>query len=1042
MAYDYKGTKITGTSTTSKVFSNSGVSKAKVNDTYFNTQMGHVYKCTTAGSPKNAKWQYVRTDIANKPSLAITSLGAPKRTTVGGNNHYMKAEWKVPSNLTNVKKGDRAQGLYIYWWLGISGTDPKEVCKTGNESLDTHQINLNNLTIGSKTYTRSSFYPNTKKKLSYVTVGVQPYNSDGKGPVTKAKRSFDKPRKPSISAFTFNTENGEVSCTITTDAGTDYRERYDTRYVMTVKNTRTGTTTVASDSSSTSTTTTLTYDASDYQQLSYEQYIEITVKAWARGYAGNSDTVTKVYYVAYPAQATIKAVETTSSDSSGKCTVKLATNSSKAHPVDRVRLEYLGNTTYENVGDIPGGESWTSTDIMDDAQCTALAIGVSDLIPDRGKYTWIRLKTFHASEAVLYRYSAYWRVTTLEVPAATAADDDIFILSTKAGLNGTSIVVQLGWNINGTDDSTGTELTWSADEDAWRSTKAPEEHTFTWSDGTVTSGGVTYLDSATITIKDLEEGTKYYIKARRYLEGDVTTYLQYTETAGCITSETPEAVVATCARYISSDASLPVVWTFSGSEMQTQWQIVLKETLTESFTGNGTNKKFVLSNDVTNMVRVTVGGNTTTSYTRNGREITFNTAPANNAAVKITYTTDTTVIANGEGSIGSTQIGADRLAAFATGNVITFTVQVSTGGGFVVSEPCTVTIIDKPTLSLNVSSTLTTQPLSFGATVSALSDLIVVVTSQGASGQFPLGLMRQTAGDTIYSELISPIWTASGNNWTATVTLPEGLDFWDLGSYSVSVVAVDRSTGLRSDEATGSFSVAWTNKAVDPTPGVTLTPVDTIDDAGKHIQAVDITLTAPTGSAQTDVYDIYRVTPDGAKPIGIGFPLNTTARDLYAPFGDALTQVYRMALRTVNGDVNFADIEYVASGKNMRFDWAEGSLELPYNISISDKYAKDVEFRKHLNGDTDGYWNKNVTRTASLSSDVIRLNNREDVIQAKSLARYTGAVFVRTPDGGAYEANVDVSDMSTEGIVTAIAIDATEIGLTDEFMLPTPFTMA
>ena len=55
--YSYKGRKITGTSTTAKVFSGSGVTKATVGQTYFNTDTGHVYQCTTAGKPKAAKWK-------------------------------------------------------------------------------------------------------------------------------------------------------------------------------------------------------------------------------------------------------------------------------------------------------------------------------------------------------------------------------------------------------------------------------------------------------------------------------------------------------------------------------------------------------------------------------------------------------------------------------------------------------------------------------------------------------------------------------------------------------------------------------------------------------------------------------------------------------------------------------------------------------------------------------------------------------------------------------------------------------------------------
>lgn len=54
----YSGTGITGTSTTATVFSNSGVSSAKVNDMYLNTSTGNTYKCTVAGAASAAKWVY------------------------------------------------------------------------------------------------------------------------------------------------------------------------------------------------------------------------------------------------------------------------------------------------------------------------------------------------------------------------------------------------------------------------------------------------------------------------------------------------------------------------------------------------------------------------------------------------------------------------------------------------------------------------------------------------------------------------------------------------------------------------------------------------------------------------------------------------------------------------------------------------------------------------------------------------------------------------------------------------------------------------
>lgn len=53
-----QGTKITGTSTTATIFSNSGISDALVNDNYLNTSTGNTYRCTVAGNASTAKWVY------------------------------------------------------------------------------------------------------------------------------------------------------------------------------------------------------------------------------------------------------------------------------------------------------------------------------------------------------------------------------------------------------------------------------------------------------------------------------------------------------------------------------------------------------------------------------------------------------------------------------------------------------------------------------------------------------------------------------------------------------------------------------------------------------------------------------------------------------------------------------------------------------------------------------------------------------------------------------------------------------------------------
>ena len=264
--------------------------------------------------------------------------------------------------------------------------------------------------------------------------------------------------------------------------------------------------------------------------------------------------------------------------------------------------------------------------------------------------------------------------------------------------------------------------------------------------------------------------------------------------------------------------------------------------------------------------------------------------------------------------------------------------------------------------------------------------------------------------------------------------MDEDKTYYSYDSTTQTYNAVDPSGGENPSSA-GWFEATTTNY-------VTLTPIDTIDATGYHRLAVEIALVPPPGSAETDLYDIYRLTGDGAILIGESFPLTVTTTDEYAPFGEDMTLNYRIAIRTVDGDVSFADFEYVQDSSNLRFDWATGSVEFPYNLSIGDSYKKDVEFRSHLDGGIDGYWNQNIERNGKLSTDVIRLEQQEDIDKTRALARYAGPVFVRTPEGTAYEADVQVSDMSgTNNKIMAIAIDATEVSVTDEFLLPTPYRM-
>ena len=1077
--------------------------------------------------------------VTKKPkNLSVSKLALVREK----DTHKMKATWTVPKALTKSDSHQRVTDLRITWTIDVSNktakNDPKKVKKDKKETHTAASINLNDFEIGKTKYDRKSFYPfKGKPYLKSVTVTVTPYNGKGNAKSDSETKSFVAPDKPTLDDIEFDASTGKCSTKITAAEDAGYKEKYDTYYkaVATLVSGNTRTELKKDEGSFTEAEQPIEFDAGNYQGLSYSDYIQFTVTTYSRGYAGNSGDVTKSYYVSYPGQVEITDVDVPEKATQGKCTLNIKTNSTTTHPVDVVRLDYLADCEYATAAEIPSSESWTESNIVDNGDCTALSIPVEDILPRAGNHTWVRVTSWHGNEDVLYRYSAYKEVTKLYQSAPTATDDEIYILSTEAGADGESALVQLGWNKDGQDDSTGTELTWSTDASSWKSTEPPQQYQFTWSDGQLVDGQTTYHDSALITIKSLAKESKYYIKARRYLEGETqTTYSDYAEDI-CLTGVTPESIVATAPRYVPAGEPLQVRWAFSGYNIQKEWRIT-------TTTGN----EYALTADV-------AIASDKQYYTRSGAgteesPYVYTVVTHPDVAYIATYyelvSTNGAIIERGDGSVGSAQISSKRLLDFATDNMLDYMVQVSTGGDFVISEPHKVTIVEPPELTLTAPQTLTAQPFAFSATVSAPSDLVVIIKSQGISGQMPQGRIVQADGDTVYSNQYAPVWVGTNavmtltadvtvntdhtyyvldsdgevpvngyfysivNNpidaeigtyyemtdavvddtFTTTISVPEGLDFIDTGSYILSVVAIDRTTELKSPEAVAAFDVHWTHQAPNPEGSVTITPIDTTDEDGYHTMAAQIDLTPPAGSCVettdttvvegkqyyeitgagteespyvvtrvepqagdnpsssgwyetgNDLYDIYRMDVENPSLIGRGFPLDHTVIDRYAPFGDSMDLNYRVAIRTPDGDVDFDDIEYEAQSENMRFDWAEDYLELPYGNSMGDSYKKDAIIRHHMDGTADGYWNTGVERKSALRSDIIKIMQPEDVKKARTLARYAGPVFVRLPDGSAYEADVQVTDLSKKNdAVVSAAFDANEIDITDEFTLPIPY---
>lgn len=1089
------------------------------------------------------------TSIKRKPTGGPGSVTAPTRDSGGSTNH--KVTWKNNSADFKDTNDHRIQGFEWWWVIGLKDTSGHTkrwttlTYRSGNTGLTQVSLSLGNITLCNKKRTSyNDLFP--RKGSWYITslsFNIRGYNSKGKGPTRTATRSYGVSRTPEVSSFEHAEDTGHVSCTIKSDEGNDYRDRLNTRVTIDVEDTRkTGAdrnTSIVKYTEATSYTA--EYDVEDRFHLTYEQYVRVRVTAQARGYSGPSADASQEIYVSWPNKPVIltEQVSCPSREQLGKVTIPIDLMRTKEHPSTGVRLQVLANVDYERASDIPATEedNWRDVGVPDDGECTALSVDMSLVIPEtEGKRSWVRIKSWNQIEDGFYRYSDYYQLKELYTPAPTAEDDQCAIVSCTSADDGLGAMVTVGY---ANDSNTGTEVAWSDREDAWTSTDQPDTFEVTWDDDPKAASATEWDKSCTVDVRGLEQGTNYYIKARRYLERDDadTTYSPWSDARTVTPSVAPGAVTLTAPASVPIGSDCAVSWAFDGGT-QTAWEIV----------------------------------------------------------------SDGRVLKSGTDALGSCTLAADELQASADSNGnVRISVIVHTGGGTSQSEESVIVIAKPPTLSVEAGAydgttftagDVTAQPLVLRVRGSSpTSNVAVTVRAQGVDVG-ALGQLRQMAGDVMWSDTVTPTWAAisrpasanlltndpskwvngyytidsegvrwlttdgarlrtispvaatDGTTYTAKVDVvpqevpeegeppeevdeqwqvslvpvdadgaiigdattagstttaiagegvagyhvvlthtlmddetgtyvmvaaspsvvgsrvlvqlvegssasdwqqadedadafegvilaPDGLDLRDGALYSVTARATDQ-TGLTSEAAECEFLVAWAHQAPTSYDGIAITPSDVTDEDGIRVRQCSITLAAPTDSYEdTDLYDVWRSTPDGYYLVAEGVEIGGTVTDPYAPYGTG-EYGYRIACRTADGDIAWDDFEYELPGKDLRIDFGEEYVELPYNLSVTDAYTKDFESRHKLDGSIDGYWNEGTERKGTYNSDIIRVWEQDKVVALRRLASYAGSCFVRTPDGCAYEANVQVNSMGGQrrSYALAVTIDADEVALT------------
>lgn len=359
---------------------------------------------------------------------------------------------------------------------------------------------------------------------------------------------------------------------------------------------------------------------------------------------------------------------------------------------------------------------------------------------------------------------------------------------------------------------------------------------------------------------------------------------------------------------------------------------------------------------------------------------------------------------------------------------------VTSGAGWLYSDDAPVTISDAPGLEVSAPETLIAQPGSIGLSCSVGgADVRLAIKALGSfGGGGPDGREpEQMNGDIVWSTALSPDWETEGDGFSATVDMPSGLAFVDGARYLVTASATDPATGLSSGEASAEMAVEWAHQAVEPSDESTVT-VDA--DA----LTATITPVAPTGAAETDVCDVYRVTPHAVTPVIRGAAFGDPVLDPYAPFSseEGAEVSYRLCTRTADGDEAWMDVACPLSHKSIVVDWPGGSLSLPYEITKTDRWDTLFSLSTRWDKAKVGHWLASGRHSVRVESRLLRGEDMGKVPLISALAAYSGSCFARFPDGTAFECDVSPSETSISvgsGSVPA-SFDITEVDPTDAYL--------
>lgn len=333
------------------------------------------------------------------------------------------------------------------------------------------------------------------------------------------------------------------------------------------------------------------------------------------------------------------------------------------------------------------------------------------------------------------------------------------------------------------------------------------------------------------------------------------------------------------------------------------------------------------------------------------------------------------------------------------------------------SNPVSIAIADPVTCEISDTSLeeVTIETSDDPRTVLSLTEMPLVITVNGASesGTTMVNIERVEdyhidrpdesvfhgyAGETVYSY---------SQNGSSEITIDSGslIGYLDDGAvYKLVATVIDPLGQIATDEI--QFEVHWSHQALMPEA-----TVEILEEYG----VAKLTPIAPTGTEQTDVCDIYRLSVDKPELVYANAEFGTAYIDPYPVIGEF--GGYRFVFKTANNDYITEDnviawLDETTSYNTLDniIDFGGDRVNLRYNVDLSNAWSKDFNETHYLGGSVQGDWNPSVSRTASVSGVAILATDHETIESIRRLAVYSGVCHIRTRDGSSFDANIDVTE--------------------------------